>query len=222
MMIKRRINFNASFLLTIIFFSALFCSYDRGVIVTADGSEKKGYVRFDECIDRYSRESNTEVGYKESAVSPWESINVNNINKIEKNGNNYIFIDSTKITGENGPSIKVPADIILQGETSLYRYCTARYMSTMLSSKRMDLNIYLLLKKGDELFYIIPQGPQEFIIFSSEHFSSCPELVQEIKKTRFVKKIENPVPGNITEYDLVDEKDITAVVIKFNSCSEHK
>ncbi len=199
--------------------AAVSCSYDRGIIVTGEGNEKSGYILFSECIDSYAGEKKQAIiKFKKTKISSWENVNISDIIRIEKENETFIFIDSKRISGEQNVNLIIPAGRILSGKLSVFRYCTARYNSTMLSSNRMDINIYLLSEKGKDIFYTIPQDPERFKIFSAEHFSTCPGLVKEIKNMKFIKKIENPIPGNITDYELVEEKDITGFVDSFNKC----
>jgi len=214
----RKIN---SILIILIFIVS--CSSDRGVVITSDGLERGGYLRFNECIDRYAGDNNgLMLEFKNSRLSRWEKISIKNVSTVHKGTEIFRFISSGKISGERGSETVIAAKVLIGGKFSLYRYCSARYMSTMFSSKRFDLNIYLLSVPGSDAYYTVPQDVRQFKIFSSEHFSSCPELADEIQNTKFIKKIQNPVPGKITEYEMVDENDISVIVKKINNCSVTK
>ncbi len=199
------------------------CSYDKGIIVTGSGFEKKGYVRFSECYDSYAGEKDRgTIEFKNSLISGWETIDPEDVSTLRRDGDTFIFIDSKKISGFHGADVKIPVQRIVDGRVSIYGYCSVKYNSTMFSSNRMDLKIYIISEKDKDSFYTIPHEPQQFKDFAAEHFASCPELVEEIKNKKFMKKIENPIPGNITEYEFVDEKDITGFVQRFNGCDESK
>jgi hypothetical protein len=217
------LKFPAVYILHVsLFLFSLSCSYDRGIIVKTDGIEKKGYIRFDECCDRTTVNKEGAVEFKESKISPWQKFSLKEVKRIGKEGDTYNYINSEKIKGDYGPSMYIPAKQILQGSLSVHRYCSIRYMNTMFSSNRMDLFIYLLSKKGENTFYVIPHDVEQFKIFSAEHLSSCPEVVNDIKNSKFKKKIKNPIPGNITDYEFVDESDISGFVSRYNECIEKK
>lgn len=195
------------------------CTYDRGVITDSNGVESKGRIRFSECHDRYvGEDSKSYTEFKGSEFSGWKKIYNRDIKSIRKDENLFVFIDLKKIPGESGGDLKIPAKLIVSGNYSLYSYCSVRYMSTMITSKRLDLNVYLLSENKGGSFSVVPHSLDEFRNFSLQHFSSCPGLVKEIQNRKFTKKIENPVPGNITEYESVDEKDIIEFVDKYNRC----
>ena len=161
------------------------CSYDRGVITDSNGIEKRGYIRFSECHDRYVEDDNkffTE--FKDSEFSGWKKIYNRDIKSIRKNEEIFVFIDLKKIPEESERDLKIPVRLIVSGNYSLYSYCSVRYMNTMISSKRFNLNVYLLSENKGESFSVIPHSPEEFRIFSAEHFSSCAELVKYIQNRK--------------------------------------
>lgn len=202
----------------LLLFSLSSCSYERGVIVKTDGIEKNGYIRFNECCDRKNIIEDNTVEFKESKIASLQKYNLKDINTITRGRDTFIYIDSKKIKDDYGLSMYIPAKLIIHGNISVYRYCSIRYMNTMFSSNRMDLYIYLLQKKGEDIFYVIPHDVEQFKIFSAEHFSLCPEIVNDINKSKFLKKIENPIPGNITDYEFVGVDDITDFVNRYNEC----
>ena len=129
-------------LFLILFTMIISCSSDRGIITDSSGAEKTGYIRFGECYDRYVEEDNKPfTEFKDSEFSGWKKIDNKTIRSIRRGDEIFIFISLKKVSGESGPDSTIPAKIIVSGNASLYRYCSAKCMSTMMSSKRMDLNV---------------------------------------------------------------------------------
>jgi hypothetical protein len=210
-----------SFVIILPMIFILQCGFSRGYYTTRDGNRVNGYIKFRECASEPAPGGEgTVIQFKTSVPGPSKSVPFSDISGLVIEGKSFLVVESGKISGtgynENGTIL---AEFILDGPIRLLRFCTTKYQSTMFRTRRYDVEQFIAGKKNEDRYDLLPREPARFIQYAVEHFRDCPAVVQSIRSAGYTHPIKDPVPGNLSEYSLVESEQIITFFRAYNSCS---
>ena len=210
----------------LIFITGLFlflsCAYNKGSYLARDNSKNDGFIKSHECYDKIdpspfkSAIKFKKSKYGKSSVVPYTQI------KEFITGQDTFFV----IQGQNIKDIVtkqmyygdeiVIAKPLIRGPVSLYIHCQVKYMSTMVSTKKYKIILFLIKKENESHFYRIPHQPELFIKLAGLYFKDYGELYEKIKNIDYTRKISDSKPGYITEIEHVNEGQIISFIKHYN------
>jgi hypothetical protein len=213
-----------SFVIILPMICILQCGFSRGYYTTRDGNRVNGYIKFRECTNEpASGRAGTGIQFKASVPGRSKAVPFSDISGLVIEGKPFLVLESGKISGTGyHENVSILAELILDGPVRLLRFYTTKYQSTMFRTRRYDVEQFIAGKINDDRYDLLPQEPARFIQYAEEHFRDCPAVVQSIRSAVYTHPIKDPVPGNLSEYSLVESDQIIAFFRAYNSCSRSR